>query len=125
MPAGENPTTTTFFDYSVGDPAADRFKAEFFGSEEDAIADVNPLTDVNQFLLYEIHPSTPLAGVGQAGHITLTRIDRIPYEMVCLKLSICQEGREVTTSDPIPINIDSNRGINRPRSTVYSNWRRR
>lgn len=126
IPAGENPTTSNYFNYSVGDPAADEFRLEFFLSESDAQNGVN-LLNVDEFLSYALRPETPLyhppAKRGRTGYLTLTRLDTIPYDEICVKLSICQEGQEITEISTTPIGAVA--AQTQQRQNVFSNWRRR
>ena len=97
VPAGENSVSDATFIYNVGTPAADMWMVAFFGSEADAEADRNPITDVANFLSYEIHPAVPVQAapqVSQDGYIRLTRLAAIPYPTICLKFSICQPETE-------------------------------
>ncbi|MDE0326877.1 MAG: hypothetical protein OXN27_23370 [Candidatus Poribacteria bacterium] len=82
------------FTYRLGIPAADEFRLEFFSSESDAEAGVNPLTDLDDFLSYEISPAVPIEDGDPdreyAGTVTLRRLRSSPYDAIYGKISICQ-----------------------------------
>ena len=127
VPAGEMPITTARFTYRNGDPPANAFKLQFFLSEADALADRNPLEGVDAYLSYGVFPATPLplrdatSNIEQDGYIRLERIGVIPYETICIKFSICQDGNIVTELSRTPIVMTTLM----QRQRVYSNWKRR
>ena len=131
VPAGEEPTTTSFFFYTVGHPAATEFRIEFFQTEQDAQEGINPLTDVDGYLSYEIYPETlPILDPTErsTGYLTLTRLAAIPYTQICIKFSICQPDEPIKIGDTItqelPISSQQGSRIN-VRAQVFSNWNRR